>query len=292
MLRRTAGLAAALLALAPALSACGTSVAGGSGPTVVVGAYPMQYAVESSVGDQVEVVSVAQPGQEPHDLELGVRQVAEVLEADLVVLESGFQPALDTLLEQNPGIPTVDARTMRTTLAPEVRPDDPHFWLDPSLMADLGDNVVRALSRIDPEHRDDYRGDVGGLRSDMQRLDLAYGDRLARCEREVVVVSHEAYDYLDRYGLEFLPVVGRTPEAEPSVGDLARIEAEIERLGVTTVFSEPLGGDGPVAALAEDTGTRLAVLDPLESQPVQGDYLSVMRDNLRALEHANGCGAP
>ena len=46
------------------------------------------------------------------------------------------------------------------------------------------------------------------------------------------------------------------------------------------------------ASLARDTGVGTAVLDPIEGlsdQTPGADYLSLMRENLRALEEANGC---
>ena len=46
-------------------------------------------------GDNVHVTNLTQPGKEPHDLELDIKTTAEVSDADLVLLEHGFQPAVD-----------------------------------------------------------------------------------------------------------------------------------------------------------------------------------------------------
>ena len=45
--------------------------------------------------------NLTQPGAEPHDLEIPPKQTAEIVDADLVVYEHGFQPAVDDAIEQN-----------------------------------------------------------------------------------------------------------------------------------------------------------------------------------------------
>jgi zinc transport system substrate-binding protein len=58
------------------------------------------------------------------------------------------------------------------------------------------------------------------------------------------------------------------------------------------VFSEQLASPRLAETLADDLGVTTAVLDPIEglSDETAGeDYLSLMRQNLAALEEANGC---
>ena len=58
--------------------------------------------------------------------------------------------------------------------------------------------------------------------------------------RDTVVVSHNAFGYLGRYGLYIEPISGLSPEAEPTPADLARLQQLIEEDGITTVFGERL----------------------------------------------------
>jgi zinc transport system substrate-binding protein len=58
------------------------------------------------------------------------------------------------------------------------------------------------------------------------------------------------------------------------------------------VFSERLASPKLTDSLARDLGLRTAVLDPVEgltSEDSTEDYLSLMRENLSALQEANGC---
>ncbi|MFC5178194.1 metal ABC transporter substrate-binding protein [Nocardioides taihuensis] len=284
---------AATGALALAASGCAALSEEPDGVSVAAAFYPLAFVAEEVGGDRVDVSLLTQPGTEPHDLELTIRETAELAGADLVVYESGFQPAVDDGVEQNAAGEVLDAADV-ADLQPLQDGDgtDPHFWLDPLRMADLADAVADRLAEVDPAGADEYAANAAELRRELTRLDAAYERGLADCERDTVVVSHDAFGYLARYGLAFAPVAGLSPEAEPTAADLARLQDLVRDEGITTVFSERLASPRLTAALAQDVGVETAVLDPIEGrdeETADEDYLSLMRENLAALEEANGC---
>ena len=218
--------------------------------------------------------------------------------ADVIVAMRGFQPALDEAVANVAGDAVVvdpAADDFETTSAPTMRADNPHFWLDPLLMADLADAVAAAMVKVDPDHRDTYVGNATDVRRDMRKLDGEYAETLADCARSTVVVSHDAFAYLDRYGLTFEPIAGLSPDAEPSARHLAELSDLIRNDKITTVFTERLASPQLAETLASDLGIRTDVLDPIEglttgsSGDSSKDYLSLMRENLAALARANGC---
>jgi zinc transport system substrate-binding protein len=287
-------LAAALL-LAALLTGCGALADTGSGVQVAAGFYPLQYVAERVAGDHARVEVLTEPGGEPHDITLSVKETALVAEADVLVVAGGLQPAVDDAVDSAAeGGAVVDTSSpgFQTGDTPRIRPDDPHFWLDPLLMADLGDQVADALADTDPDHADAYRDNAADLRDDLQELDRSWADGLDHCERHTVVVSHDAFGYLDRYGLEFAPIAGLSPGAEPTPADLSRLQDLIRSEDITTVFSERLVSSRISETLAGDLGIRTAVLDPVEGlsdETRDEDYLSLMEANLGALREANGC---
>ena len=286
---------ATTLLLVFGLTGCGALADTGSGVEVAAGFYPLQYVAERVAGDQAKVEVLTQPGGEPHDTTLSVRETALVAEADVLVVAGGVQPAVDdAVATAAEGGTVVDTSSpdFESRSTPAIRSDDPHFWLDPLLMADLGDEVAEALVDTDPDHADTYRNNATDLRADLQRLDRAYEEGLADCSRTTVVVSHDAFGYLDRYGLEFAPIAGLSPGAEPTPADLAQLQDLIRAEGITTVFSERLVSPRVAESLASDLDIRTAVLDPVEGlsdETEDEDYLSLMRANLAALQKANGC---
>ncbi|HJR38036.1 MAG TPA: zinc ABC transporter substrate-binding protein, partial [Nocardioidaceae bacterium] len=73
---------------------------------------------------------------------------------------------------------------------------------------------------------------------------------------------------------------------------LAEIHDLVESEGITTVFSETLASEQMAQTVAGDLGMDTAVLDPLEGlsdKTADEDYLSLMRQNLAALQEANRC---
>jgi len=307
MSSRPVALAAALASTA-LLAACGSGDTGGtdgSKHSAVAAFYPLAWVTEEVAGDDWEVTNLTAPGSEPHDLSLDIRQTAAVAEADLVVLEHDFQPAVDATVEANAGdaavldaadvlelMPTSDHEHAHDEAGHDHGELDPHFWLDPLLMADLGDAVAEQLAEIDPDRAATYRANAAALREELEALDQQYADGLAECERTTTVVSHEAFSYLSRYGLQFEAIAGLSPDAEPTPADLARLQELIREDGITTVFSERLASSKMADSLAGDLGLETAVLDPIEGlsdDTADDDYLSLMGQNLDALRKANGC---
>ena len=291
-------------------------------PAVVAAFYPLAWVADAVAGDRADVENLTTPGGEPHDLELGVQQTAEVADADLIVYEAGFQPAVDAAVEQGFAGVSLDVVEAVELEAYDDREDghaeddhseedhaeeghseddhahgeldglDPHFWQDPARMAELAAAVQDRLTELDPAGAEAYAANADRVISELEQLDQAYEQGLAQCERDVVVTNHDAFGYLTRYGLTFAPITGISPDAEPTAGDLARLQDVIADEGVTTVFYERLVSPQTARVLAQDTGVETAVLDPIEGltdETSDEDYLSLMRTNLAALEEANGC---
>jgi zinc transport system substrate-binding protein len=267
-----------------------------SGRRVVAAFYPLAWVTGRIAGPEYDVVDLTTAGQEPHDLELGIQQTAAIVDAPLVVYEKGFQPSVDAAVDVNAQGAVLDAAAA-VGLRPYAGPlagdgPDPHFWQDPMRMADLGDAVARRLESLDPAHAQDYHDRAARLRRQLTTLDQAYAEGLRHCRIDTVVVSHDAFGYLSKYGLTVEPIAGLSPDAEPTPSVLAHLQQLIRDEGITTVFSEELVSPKTADTLAHDAGVRSRVLDPIEglSDRTAGqDYLSLMRSNLAALEEADQC---
>ncbi len=289
MFTRRLALPAASLLLLP-LAACGDGDAGASGGdtvTVVTSMYPLQFLAERIAGPDATVVNLTSPGQEPHDLELGVQQTADLAEADVAVHLAGFQPAVDEALEQNGPERIVDAADSADLLAA-----DPHFWLDPERMSSVAAAVEEQLADADPDNADTYAANLTALQDDLGALAEEMRSGLASCTTDTVVVSHDAFSYLGAYGIEVAPIAGISPDAEPSPARLAELQDVITDEGVTTVFYETLVSPALAETLAGDLGIETAVLDPIEGltdETAGEDYLSLMESNLEAIRTANSC---
>lgn len=283
--RRSLLLGVALLA---GVVACGGTGTGANGRTdAVVSFYPLQYIAERIGGDAVAVTNLAKPGAEPHDMELEPRQMAMIADADVVVYLKGFQPAVDEAITQEAGGTAFDAAAVQP-----LRHGDPHVWLDPTRLATIGDRLTERLSTVDPAHASDYRTRADILRRDLEALDQEFADGLRNCARREFVTSHAAFGYLaERYGLKQVAISGVSPEEEPTPQRLAEVATQARAHGATTIYFETLVSPKVAEALAREVGATTAVLDPVEGLPPgsTGDYVSVMRANLAALQTGLGC---
>lgn len=301
------------------LAGCSSQVPGSSaqesdGVTVLASFYPLQYVAQQIGGDLVTVENLTPPAAEPHDLELSPAQVREVGTADLVVYLSGFQNAVDEAVEARAPEHVVDAADATELVVHEEEAEqehaeeegeeheeedrgatDPHFWLDPSRLATVGQAVADELTAADPEHADEYAAGALRLGQRLDELDQEFADGLAACQGATLVTSHAAFGYLaDRYALEQVGISELDPEVEPSPARLREIGDLVQARGIKTLYSETLVSPKVTETLASDLGVGTAVLDPLEGLSEEAtaageDYITVMQANLAELEEGLVC---
>ncbi|HET7385890.1 MAG TPA: metal ABC transporter substrate-binding protein [Nocardioidaceae bacterium] len=296
MNRRAGVVVAGALALALSLSlaGCGRLNPYAGRATVVAAFYPLAYVAQRIVGRHATVLDLTHPGIDPHDLELTVRQTAEVADAEVAFYETGLQPAVDQAVAQTSPAHTVDAAdSARLVDAPGGDELDPHFWLDPTRLADVASAFEQTMSVADPRHAADFARNLAALRKDLSSLDGRIRHGLAHCATRTIVVSHDAFGYFGRrYHLRVVAINGLSPDAEPSPEHVAQLTRLVHTDAVTTVFSEELGSSKMADVLAHETGVHSAVLDPIEGlgpATADQDYLSLMRRDLAAIEEANQC---
>lgn len=298
-----AGLVAVLFA------GCATAADDGDGTIDVAAAfYPLQFAAERVGGAHVHVDNLTPQGAEPHDVELSARDVAAMLDADLVVYLAGFAPAIDDAAADAAGFDVTGAAGLVDDHADDDDGHgadghdgdehdhtgaDPHFWLDPIRLADVGDAIAERLADIRPGAAGDFRANAAALRAELEALDAELAAGLADCAITDIVTSHSAFGYLaERYGFRQIGVTGLSPHEEPSPGRLAEVSELVRDRGVSTIYYETLVDPGVAETVAAETGVATAVLDPLEGLTADSagdDYVAVMRANLDALRDGQGC---
>lgn len=310
-------LSVALLIGAVLIAGCGDDADSATAPddriTVAAAFYPLEEIAHGVGGDLVDVVGITPPGQGPHDLELGARQVEAIDGADVVLLLGrGFQPQVEDAAAQA-GSDTVVVDLLDTVdlLGVDAQLDgtegevdgevlegdvDPHVWLDPGRMIEMVEAVVVVMAEADPDHGDDYRANADQYLADLSGLDGEYRDALADCESRVIVTSHRAFGYLaDSYELRQIPIAGISPEVEPDPQTLEAIAAEARSEGVRTIFLEEIAPPDLAETVAAEIGAELSLLDPIEGlageQIEDGvTYSSIMRENLGRLVDGLSCG--
>jgi zinc transport system substrate-binding protein len=322
-MRRAAPLVLPALAAAGLLTACGGAsdervalgaTASSGDLSVVASFYPIEFAVQQVGGDRVRVSSLTKPGAEPHDVELSPKDVAIVADASLVVYAKGFQPAVDTAVDQEGAHHAFDVTPVASldlaappddeetgpadathTDAPQdaTAAKDPHFWLDPQRYSAVATAIGRKLGEVDPANAATYARNATAFTDKLSALDGEFRTGLASCARKDLVTSHAAFGYLsERYGFTQVPIAGLSPDVEPSAAQLADVADFVKAHGVTTIYAETLVEPAFAETIARGTGARMATLDPIEGltgTSAGHDYLEVMQSNLAALKAGQGC---
>ena len=168
---------------------------------------------------------------------------------------------------------------------------DPHTWLDPVLAQGMTDNVLKAIVAIDPENQAFYQDNSQVLKNRFSELDKVYASGLANCERDEVIMSHDAYGYLaDRYGFEFHTIAGISPDDEPSAKVLAELKKEAEE-DITHLLIEENSSRRFADTLARETDMQTLAINPLGRGTLdpQKSFFDVMMDNLASLRTALNC---
>lgn len=276
------------------------------GLAVLAAFYPLAFVAEQVGGDRVDVTTLTPQGAEPHDLELAPAQTRQIGEADLVLFQTRFQPALDAAVAARNPDHVLDAASLATR--PLVAdpdhdhgeegkddhdhgPNDPHFWLDPELLETFAQQVAAELTSLDPQGADEFEKNLAAFSQELDQLDQDFSTGLATCAHDSIIVTHEAFGYMaDRYDFSQISIVGVDPESEPSPAQLKKVSATIVDLGIETIFFETLVSPKVAQTLARDLGIETRVLDPIEGITKENEtYFIIMNANLEALVAGMQC---
>jgi len=116
------------LCIALALAGCGGENEHDPSRTIVAAFYPLAWASEQIAEGSYDVVNLTPAGAEPHDVELSLRDVEVIGDAQLVVYAGGgFQPAVEDAVADRDG----------SSLDVLEGDRDPHVWLDPVRFASV-----------------------------------------------------------------------------------------------------------------------------------------------------------
>jgi zinc transport system substrate-binding protein len=262
---------------------------------VVTSFYPLAYFAEHIGGDMITVEQITPAGIEPHDFEPSPQDVARVYRADMFVYQGGdFDPWAEAIHEE---AESQGLRVINMTEAIDPGSDDPHLWLDPELARAQVALIRDALIAIEPEQEDAFDRRASELMDALAALDENYRTGLASCEKDAIIVSHDAFSRLaDRYGFEQIEIAGISPEEEPSAQRLADVTRIAQERDITVIFFEELASPELSEVIARETGAQTMLLSPIEGLTPEDiayghDYLSLMQQNLDHLKIALVCGA-
>jgi zinc transport system substrate-binding protein len=273
-------------------------------PTVVASILPLHALAAAVMEGVARPHLLVPPGASPHTFQLKPSEAKKLQEADLVLwvgetLETFLEKPLRTLAKRAsvvavgelPGVETLPPREggvwaehghdhghghghahgkASAAGADHDREIDGHLWLDPMNGKAIVLGLAELLAGRDPERAELYRANAAREAARIEALDGELRARLAPVANRPFVVFHDAYQYLERrYGLAAAGSVTVSPDRPPSAKRLAALRKTIRERGAVCIFAEPQFKAPIVASLAEGTGARTAVLDPVGAPPIE-----------------------
>ena len=257
--------------------------------TVVATTTQMQDLARQVGGARVHVVGILRPNVDPHDFEPTPSTAVALGDATLVV-ESGV--GLDAWADQLVESAGTSAPVFDASAGLSLRPDDPHWWGDPTLVERAAVALGRRLGQVDPGHRAAYARNAARYTARLAVMDTANRRLVATvppAERKLVT-NHDAFNYLAaHYGIRVVGSVipALSTAAQPSAQDVADL---IERIGaehVRAIFTESSLDPTLERQIASEAGVRVYANlygDTLGPPGSPGaTYLGMERWNVRAM---------
>lgn len=225
-------------------------------------------------GTGAEVTVVMPPGVDPHAYEASASDGVALREADLVIanglnLEEGLLDILEaaegdgaTVIEVADDVdplPVGDGEGHAEDEGHAHGAEDPHVWLDPVRVGEIGRLVADAYAGVDPDAAETveqnataYADTMATLDADLQDLVATLGD-----DQRQLVTNHESLGYLAaRYGLEVIDTVlpGTTTDVDVTAEAFSELVTTIREAGVAAIFADTSSSDRLAQALATEVG--------------------------------------
>ncbi len=266
--------------------------------TVYTVNYPLFYFAQRIGGDHINVVFPAPPDVDPAFWTPDEATVRKYQKADLIIL-NGADYAKWTKKVSLPLLRTVDtSRSFKDKLI-HIETGVTHShgpggnqshggtafttWLDFSQAAQQAEAIMNSFIRKAPEHKETFADNFAALKKDLLQLDEQLKSITAHKGSRPLVASRPIYQYLARrYNLN-LKMMMWEPDADPGRAEWQKLAAQLKEHPAKWMLWE--GKPLPDSAdRLQSMGVNSTVFAPCFSRPKQGDFLSVMQQNVKNME--------
>jgi len=294
--RRLAALA--LLAAACSGPEAPTAAPARARPVVCTVNYPLQYFALRIAGDRCDVRFPAPADVDPAFWEPDDDTVAAYQQADLVLLNGAtYAKWVDRAsLPPSRCVDTSASFRDRFVNVPggvthSHGPGGPHThtgtafttWLDPVQALAQAGAIRDALQRLRPADTAAFAQGYEALAADLREIDQGFA---AAVPKEPLLASHPVYQYwARRYGLDLRSVLYE-PDVVPNAEERTAVTKLLAEQPAHLMVWEGEPARETVSWLA-GLGVKCFVVDPCGNRPAQGDYLTVMRQNLANVRAAS-----
>ena len=267
-------------------------------PVVCVVNYPLEYFARRIVKDRATIEFPAPRAVDPAYWKPDQEAIWSFQEADLVLLNGAdYAEWIDEamLLEEKTSrtsepfqnqylkMDVVGKSPGGKNMPSSQPPWDGHTWLDPQLAVIQARAVRQALRRLVPEHGEEFDRNYESLERDLQALDASIKEVSSNYIDQPLLAAQPVYPYLARRCGWNMKSLDWKPDQVP--------DAHQWQMLADLLKDHPAKWILWVAPPKQETIDRLKLLDVkcvvfdiCANVPKEGDYLSIMHENIQRLK--------
>ncbi len=163
---------------------------------------------------------------------------------------------------------------------------DMHIWLDTNNAKLMATEMASSFSNFLPDKGEMLESNLNNVLARLNALDTELLEAVKPIADSTYLVFHDAYQYLEKkFDLRNVGAVTVNPERNPGAKKITELRETITETGAQCIFSEPQFNSDILNTIAEGTGIKFGVLDPLGSnlEPGADAYFELMRDLVQSL---------
>ena len=268
--------------------------------TVYTVNYPLAYFAERIGGDLVDVVFPVPADVDPAFWEPGATDIAGFQQADLILLNgAGYAKWLKRVSLPRRKLVNTSAAfqhdyiSVKQTVTHQHGPGGDHShagtafttWLDFNQAIMQSKAILLALEMRRPENTDVFRQSYALLEKDLDSLDQTLMALVVQDADKAFIASHPVYQYLARRYKIKLNSVMWEPDVVPDNNQWYALQQLLVNNDTKWMIWEGEPDQQSVAKLQAMSISSL-VFDPAANVPEQGDFISVMKNNISNIEKA------
>lgn len=268
--------------------------------TIYVVNYPLKYFAERIAGEHATVVFPAPADVDPAYWMPDAKTISDYQRADLILLNgANYAKWVNKVsLPRFRMVNTSEAFKDRYIEAAEILThshgaEGKHAhealafttWIDFSLAAEQAKAIAKALNRKKPSLEDIFQRNYQELEKDLLKLDRDMKALVSKDISKPFTVSHPVYDYLARgYGLN-IKSVHWEPDEVVDDRQLMELQSILKDHPAKWMIWEGEPIKESVEKL-KTIGMQSVVFDPCGNTPDQGNFISMMQENVQNLKAA------
>lgn len=247
----------------------------GNKQTVSVSILPQKYLVEKIAGDYLQVNVMIPPGMSPETCDLSTEQLKKLYDSD-ICFTIGHLPFelthLAPVVKQRKDIRIINHSEGIKLLSGscghqhhnghEHSGVDPHIWSSPRYVAQMAQQIFKALSEQYPTQKEKFEEGYKTLAKEIETVKEKADSALNKKRGSMFLIYHPALTYLaDDYGLQQVAIENEGKEPNPA--HLKHIIDLAKEKNIRIIFIQSQFDKNNALSVAKEIGGEVIPIDPL-----------------------------